>query len=861
MHRSPSPRIVRDSASFLVLAGIAGALAIGGTARAHDGDGKVLDRRARFEVARGVRGGGSANLPLAAESFSFPANNVQLLSWVPLRDFGFAQQNANSCSGYVSPSGREYAILGLYGGTAFIEITDPGDPAIVGYVSGPTSLWRDMKVYGSTCYAVSEGGFGIQVIDMAQIDAGVVTLANSVTTGGSQATHTVALDADSGFLYRCGGSGNGLRIYDLANPTSPTYVTTWSDRYVHECQAVTYTSGPYAGKQIVFACGGLNGGFDDTALDILDVTNKSNIVLLKRFRYSGRSYSHQGWLSADKQWFYLNDELDENGGNVMRTRVINVASLANPVEHPYFTTGSTAIDHNLYVHNGKIFESNYRSGLHVLDAAVPNAPVEIAYFDTWPQDEAAHFNSLWNNYPFLPSGTIIGSDIEKGLFLWRLGAPDLDFVFAAGTPLTVHPDGEAVAIDIVSTAPATLAAGSALLHTNVGAGWIETPLAPQIGGGFLASFPPSSCGADIAWYVTARTTGGRTWAWPQGAPTLVAHATAVTTSTITLSDNLETASGWSGAQPGDTATAEGRWTFGDPNGTPAQPEDDHTSSGVNCWFTGQGPANLGAGYADVDGGFTTLTSPVYDLSQYQDAVISYWRWYSNAVGTGTPFEDVFRVDITNDGGANWSPVEVVGPTGPEVQGGWFLHQFRVADIVPLTSQVQLRFVASDLGNGSTVEAAIDDLAIADVQCPSTGPSTFCVAKTNSQGCVPTISTSGVPSASSLAPFTIGAASVLSNKAGILVYGANRAATPFQGGTLCVATPVRRTPIQMSGGNPPPVDCSGTFAFDFNAHVRAGGDPSLVPGRRVVAQYWSRDSADPTGFGSSLTDACDFVIQP
>ncbi len=834
---------------------------IGDATLAHDGDGKTLDRRPRFEVARGSRGSSAANLPLAAESFSFPANGVQLLAWLPLRDFGVQQDNANSCSGYVSPSGREYAILGLYAGTAFVEITDPGDPAIVGYVAGPTSLWRDMKVYGSTCYAVSEGGFGIQVIDMSQIDAGVVTLSGSVTTGGTAATHTVALNADSGFLYRCGGGSNGLRIYSLANPTVPTYVTSWSSRYVHECQAVTYTSGPYAGKEIVFACGGLNGGFDDTSLDILDVTDKSNIVLMNRFRYSGRSYAHQGWLSADKQWFYLNDELDENGGNVMRTRVIDVSSLTNPVEHPFFTTGSTAIDHNLYVYDGKIFQSNYRSGLHVLDASVPAAPVEIAYFDTYPEDEAARFNSLWNNYPFLPSGTIVGSDIEKGLFLWRLGAPEIDFAFPAGTPERVHPDGEAVTVEVVETQPGMLFPGSAVLHTNVGMGWSSTPLAPQSSGSFLASFPPSSCGADIAWYVTARTTTGRTWAWPQGAPTLVAHATAVADLIYSITDYVESTNGWSTSQPTDTATIEGRWTFGDPNGTNAQPEDDHTLAGVNCWFTGQGPQLSQVGYADVDGGTTTLTTPLYDLSQHQDPVLSYWRWYSNSIGPGTANEDVLTIDVTNDGGANWTSVEVVGPTGPEVQGGWFLHQFRVADLLTPTSQVQLRFVAADLGNVSTIEAAIDDLIIADVVCPTTGPTTYCVAKTNSQGCVPVIGTSGIPSATSASPFAITCANVLSNKAGILIYGAQRAATPFQGGTLCLASPVRRTPIQQSGGNPPPVDCSGSFAFDFNAHIQAGTDTSLVPGRRVVAQYWSRDSSDPAGFGSSLSDACEFTIQP
>ena len=74
------------------------------------------------------------------------------------------------------PSGREYAILGTTGGTSFIEVTNPGNPQIVDYVNGPNSLWRDVKVFGSYCYAVSEGGDGIQIISMANIDNGSVTL-------------------------------------------------------------------------------------------------------------------------------------------------------------------------------------------------------------------------------------------------------------------------------------------------------------------------------------------------------------------------------------------------------------------------------------------------------------------------------------------------------------------------------------------------------------------------------------------------------------------------------------------------------------------------------------------------------------
>ena len=118
---------------------------------------------------------------------------------------------------------------------------------------------------------------------------------------------------ESGFLYRTGGGTNhGLRIYDLANPSNPVFVGSWMDRYIHDAQVYTYTSGPNAGKEIAFCCSGFNSGSDQTGIDVLDVTNKSNIILLDRYLYPNGAYSHQGWLSDDGQIFYLGDELERS---------------------------------------------------------------------------------------------------------------------------------------------------------------------------------------------------------------------------------------------------------------------------------------------------------------------------------------------------------------------------------------------------------------------------------------------------------------------------------------------------------------------------------------------------------------------
>ncbi|HVS18792.1 MAG TPA: hypothetical protein VMT18_09360, partial [Planctomycetota bacterium] len=256
---------------------------------------------------------------------------------------------------------------------------------------------------------------------------------------------------------------------------------------------------------------------------------------------------------------------------------------------------------------------------------------------------------------------------------------------------------------------------------------------------------------------------------------------------------------------------------------------------------------------DVDGGTTTLVSPALDLSALSEPYVSYWRWYSN--NQNGVVDDVFVVQVSN-GGA-WATVETVGPTGAETGGGWFFHQFRVADFVTPNATVRVRFRASDTGSGSIVEAAVDDLRVEDLLCtPAGGPFTYCTAKLNSQFCLPAIAFSGTPSVSSPNPFTVSASQIVDNVLGIGIYGPLQSSTPFQGGTLCVGGTITRMTAQFSGGAGA---CSGSFAYDFNQVIQGGGDASLVSGATVDMQMWYRDP--PASFSSGLSDAVEFVIQP
>lgn len=386
---------------------------------AHDDDPKALQGNLPYagpgwRPGNPTLGGG----PMASGTFT--SDGVALLSWMSPADLGLGL-GANDCWGYVSPSGREYAILCSEESTEFVEVTDPQDPQHLGGVPGPVGLWRDAKTYGEFCYSVHEtDGVGIQVIDLSQIDAGTVTLVNTVEGTDSGHTHNVAIDEQAGYLYRTGGAGHGLRIYDLADPANPQWVSTWDDRYVHDAQVVTWSDG----RELAFCCGGFNNGWDDTGLTILDVSDKLNITVVAQLYHFPKEYAHQGWLSEDRQYFYLGDELDEDGTNFTSTHVFDVGDPDNGFYVGFFTNASYSIGHNMYTHGGRLYEANYESGLRIFDTtANPTSPPEVAWFDTHPTVDTADFGGSWSNYPYLPGGVVLLSDRELGLFVLRPDGP------------------------------------------------------------------------------------------------------------------------------------------------------------------------------------------------------------------------------------------------------------------------------------------------------------------------------------------------------------------------------------------------------------------------------------------------------
>ncbi len=380
----------------------------------------------------------------------FSCENVDLLSFTPLNKLGGGRgAHLNDVWGWTDPeTGTEYALVGRVDGTSFVDISDPYNPAVVGNLwltegSSPAS-WRDIKVYKDHAFIVADGAgdHGMQVFDLTQlrdVDASEMPVEFEVSAHYDQiaSAHNIVINEKTGYAYSVGSSsggitcGGGLHMINIQQPLNPTFAGCFADEatgrastgYTHDAQCVTY-EGPDAehqGKEVCFNA-------NETALSIADVTDKENTVALSRASYPNVGYSHQGWLTEDHKYFYMNDELDELQGKVDQTRTLiwDVQDLDDPQLVKEFLLDSGSSDHNLYIDGNLMYQSNYMSGLRILDITDVENPVEVGHFDTTPTGEnGPGFDGSWSNYPYFKSGIIAVSSIGQGLFLVKKSNIDI----------------------------------------------------------------------------------------------------------------------------------------------------------------------------------------------------------------------------------------------------------------------------------------------------------------------------------------------------------------------------------------------------------------------------------------------------
>jgi choice-of-anchor B domain-containing protein len=351
----------------------------------------------------------------------YDSDGVALVARVAVSEFSEGSTGANDIWGYVSPLGREYAVIGLTRSTGFVDITVPDEPFVVADIPDADSLWSDVKTFDQYAYNVNEFNGGLQVIDLTQIDAGVVSVATSLTTGTFRTAHNLFINEASEFLYLCGANSptSGLIAVDLADPAQPVMTGIWTEHYVHDVYVRNFDICPYTARagpcELAYAFGTNDGLF------VIDVTDKTEMTTIGRLLYPTTAVCHQGWMTDDEKYILLNDEGDESRLDIPTTTyVIDVQDPSHPTLATSFTNGLPSIDHNLMIRGDLVFEANYSSGLRVYDISDVLNAHEIAYFDTYPADNRQSFNGAWGVHAHLPSGLILVSDRQGGLFVLRM---------------------------------------------------------------------------------------------------------------------------------------------------------------------------------------------------------------------------------------------------------------------------------------------------------------------------------------------------------------------------------------------------------------------------------------------------------
>lgn len=646
--------------------------------------------------------------------------------------------------GYVDTLGNEYALVGTQEGLDIIDVTNPNNPQFRFHVPGPNSIWREVRTYGKYAYVTTEGGGGLRIVNLSYLPDSIQSrtwTGNNAINGQLNTIH--ALHIDNGYIYLYGSNlaNGGAIIASLADPWNPNYVGQYNINYIHDGIVRNDT---LWGSHIY------QGYFS-----AIDVSNKANPIVVQT-QNTPTNYTHNTWKSDDDQYLFTTDE---NSNSFLTCYDVHDVQNIREMDRIQITPGSGSIVHNTYIKNDYAFTSWYTDGVVITDVSRPKNMINVGHYDTSPFSGDG-FHGAWGVYAYLPSGNILVSDIEQGMFVLTPTINRACYLEGIVTDSICNIPLNNVSVQIIGgthhieksnfngeyytgtahagtytvtfSAPGyiTKTFNNVILNngvvTNLNVQMVSNNGINFSGNTLNNSNPIAGVNVLIEnvntnYSFTSDANGefsrcnfiADTYNYYAGKWGYVTECGVETFSntndfiSINLNkgyyDDFTFNYGWL-----VTGTASsGIWERGKPvgtnlSGTPSNPGVDVNSDcSDKAYVTGNGGGN--AGDDDVDNGNTVLSSPIMDLTQYVDPVINYSRWFFNGGGSGSP-NDSLVVKLNN--GINTVTLEVVTASSPN-NSQWVNKSFRVLDYLPLTANTRIIFETADNNPGHIVEAAVD----------------------------------------------------------------------------------------------------------------------------------------------------------
>ncbi|MEX1192913.1 MAG: choice-of-anchor B family protein [Brumimicrobium sp.] len=657
----------------------------------------------------------------------------------------------NDIWGYVDEFGNEYAVVGAEKGVSIVDVTDPQNPNEVYWHSGSESVWRDLKVNGDYAYITTEAQDGLLIIDLSPLPGGAITsTTNYFGDGGStfwSTAHNLYIDENGyGYIFGANRDAGGVQILDLfTDPMNPVEVGSFQDWYVHDGYVrgdTMYLAHVYAG-----------------IISLVDISDKSNPVLLGT-KETPSSFAHNIWPSDDGNYVFTTDEVTD--------AYITAYDITDPtniteVDRIQSSPGMGIVPHNAHVLGDFLVTSYYADGVVVHDISDPYNMVEIASYDTYPGTSTST-TGCWGAYPFLPSGTLLATDIENGLFI--LG-PDYPYAAKLEGNITNSSTGDPVqGVDVsivgetqvsqsdlngdyktgvantgvydvvyeryayeVETISTTLTEGDTviqdvqlipipdfdfvvnvedengdpILDANVRIDHSDNTFDQTTNGLGVADF---NLYYDDNYEVVVGKWGYITHCQNLDIDDNTGNITVVLAEGIY--DDFTFDYGWS-----ETSNAySGDWERGVPNGEdvlgnyPNPNIDSPNDCGNYAFVTDNQPTTAG----NVQGGTVTLISPVFDVTNHSDPHIYYERWFFSYHGYD-PVNDTLKIMLSN--GTDIVEIDKQGSV-PSDFDKWIPVSTRVEDYITPTANMQLFISTSDsFATPNTTDAGFDHFIVSD----------------------------------------------------------------------------------------------------------------------------------------------------